>query len=250
MAIKIKELAPTFGAEISGVDLTSLTDLEFQEVKAAMEKYGVCVFRGTNLDDKSQIDFGRRFGTLDTATAHHKAGVPARLQYPELFDISNLNVRGEICTETDVKRLAIAKANTLWHSDGHYNPLRTSWSMLRAVELPPPGTGGHTEFIDCRTAYDDLPEQKKAEIKDLVGMNNMAHRVKVANKGDQFYDNMDAMSFPFAKHKISLVHQSTGRPTIYLCAYTHHIEGMPVDQGQELCTELLEANSRRSTEGI
>lgn len=240
MAIKVKQLAETFGAEVSGVDLSNLTDEEFEQVRSAMNQYGVVVFRGTSLDDKSQIEFGRRFGTLDTASAHHKAGVPMRLQYPELFDISNLNVKGEICTEQDAKRLAIAKANTMWHSDGHYNPLRTSWSMLRAVELPPPGTGGHTEFIDCRAAYDDLSEELKIKIKDLVGMNNMAHRVKMANKGNKFYDDMDPMSFPFAKHKVSLIHEATGRPTIYLCSYTHHIEGVPVEEGQALCNEILE----------
>jgi alpha-ketoglutarate-dependent 2,4-dichlorophenoxyacetate dioxygenase len=240
MAIKIKELAPTFGAEVSGVDLTNLSDAEFNDLKAAMEKYGVVVLRSTNLDDKTQIEFGRKFGTLDTATAHHKAGVPARLQYPELFDISNLNIKGEICTEIDAKRNAIARANTLWHTDGHYNPLRTSYSMLRAVELPPAGTGGHTEFIDCRAAYDDLSNEQKAKIKDLVGMNNMAHRVKVANEHLDLYQRMDPMDYPFAKHKLSLIHQATGRPTIYLCAYTHHIEGLGVEEGKALCTEIFD----------
>lgn len=39
------------------------------------------------------------------------------------------------------------------------------------MELPPAGMGGETEFLDARTAYEDLPEEKKEEIKDYVGMN-------------------------------------------------------------------------------
>lgn len=239
MAVKITPLHPTFGAELSGVDLTNLSDEEYKEVKDAMDKYGVLVIRGTSLDDKTQIEFGRRAGTLDTATAHHKAGVPSRLQYPELFDISNINVHNEIYQETDQRKMAIARANTMWHSDGHYNPLRTSFSMLRAVELPPKGTGGHTEFLDCRQAYEDLSQEMKDKIEGLVGMNTMAHRVKTANPQIEFYRNMNPLDYPMAKHKLALTHHATGRKTLYCCAYTHHIEGMPVEDGLKLCNELM-----------
>lgn len=46
MALKVTALATTYGAEISGLDLSQpLSDQNFKEVKEeAIEKYGVVVF--------------------------------------------------------------------------------------------------------------------------------------------------------------------------------------------------------------
>ena len=240
-AIKITPVAKTFGAELSGLDFSKpLNDADFKVVQEAMEKYGVLVLRKSNFEDETLIEFGRRFGTLDTATPHYSAKLPPRLTLAEIFDISNLNSRNEIYDESEPMRVSIANANLLWHSDGQYNPLRTSWSMLRAVELPPKGTGGETDYLDCRAAYEDLSDEMKKRIDGLVGMNNMHHRVKVGNPNMEEYQKMNPLEYPFAKHKIALIHEATGRGTLYLSAYTHHIEGMPVEEGQKLLAELFD----------
>lgn len=91
--------------------------------------------------------------------------------------MGNLDENDQIIEEHQPKRISIANANAIWRSDGQFNPLRSSWSMLRAVELPLKGTGGETEFIDARAAYDDLPVNLKTKIESLVGMNNIQARV-------------------------------------------------------------------------
>ena len=35
------------------------------------------------------------------------------------------------------------------------------------------GSGGETESLDLRTAFEDLLEEKKVEIKNYVGMNTL-----------------------------------------------------------------------------
>ena len=239
--IRTTPLAPTFGAELSGLDFSKpLNDADFAAVRKSMEDYGVIVLRATNFTDQSLIAFGRRFGKPDVSTPHISPDAPARLPHvPEIFDISNINVHNQVVTEKQPKKVAIAKANQLWHADGQYNPLRTSWSMLRAVEIPPKGTGGETEYLDARAAFDDLPKDMQERVKGLVGLNNMHTRVKEANPDMPEYANLNPLDYPFARHKIASLHEATGRWTLYLSSYTYHIEGLPIEDGQNLLKELF-----------
>lgn len=55
--------------------------------------------------------------------------------------------------------------------------------MLLAHELPPPGTGGDTEFADTRTAYDDLDEETKKKIGEYVLWHSQHHSRRRASPG-------------------------------------------------------------------
>jgi len=46
--------------------------------------------------------------------------------------------------------------------------------------LPPPNTGGNTEFADTRTAFEGLPEEVKAKLvgEELVGVHSLHHSRK------------------------------------------------------------------------
>jgi hypothetical protein len=54
------------------------------------------VFRGTTLDDKAHIEFARRFGELDDIKPYLAEGRKNRLQYDELFDVSNVEDDGSL----------------------------------------------------------------------------------------------------------------------------------------------------------
>ncbi len=136
-------------------------------------QYGVLAFRSTGLDDKGQIAFAAQFGPLDDMEPHIKAGRQMRLPDKEMFDVSNLDPDGNIVTEMDPQRLGAMKGNALWHADLAFNSPRAGISILRAHQLPPKGLGGETEYIDARAAYENLPEETKTKIKDLVGNHSM-----------------------------------------------------------------------------
>jgi alpha-ketoglutarate-dependent 2,4-dichlorophenoxyacetate dioxygenase len=59
-------------------------------------QYGVLVFRNTSLDDKSHIEFARKFGELDDIKPYLAAGRKNRLAYDELFDVSNVELDGSL----------------------------------------------------------------------------------------------------------------------------------------------------------
>lgn len=59
-------------------------------------KYGVLVIRDTGLTDEKHIALSRKFGELDDVTPYIAAGRKHRLKYPELFDVSNVEIDGTI----------------------------------------------------------------------------------------------------------------------------------------------------------
>lgn len=237
----VTPLAPTFAAEVEGIDFSKpIDDALFEELRATVHKYGVVILRKTALDDEGALALGRRFGELDNVKAHRAAGRKFRIDNDEIFDVANLDENDQVVTEKDPNRTASANGNALWHADGAFNPRRTGVSILRGVELPPPSTGGHTEYLDSRTAYEDLPEEKKKAIEGLVGRNSLFHNRKTANPDSPLFLTIDPMKNQMAKHKIAQLHPQTGRMNLYVTSYTHSIEGMEVEEGQKLLKELFD----------
>ena len=236
--LTIKEVHPTFACEIEELDLSQgISEAQFQEVQNALHKYGVVVIRKANFpDDKAHIDFSRNFGEVEKSK--YRNPHMRSLNYPEIFDISNLDEKGEVVTNSNEKRTTAIRGNALWHSDGSFNPRRTYVSCLRAVELPPKSMGGHTEYADARQAYADLSEETKEKIKDLVAVHSFYHNRKTANPDSPLFKDINVMEYPLARHKLVPIHEPTGRPMLYVTSYAHHIQGMPVEEGQKLLKEL------------
>ena len=63
--LRINPLHPVFAAEISGLDLAKGVDAAtFSHVKAAMDRYAVCIVRGPVVSDEQHIAFSRRLGQV------------------------------------------------------------------------------------------------------------------------------------------------------------------------------------------
>ncbi|TKA41318.1 hypothetical protein B0A54_06220 [Friedmanniomyces endolithicus] len=127
--LEIVELHPTFAAEVRGTNFHNLGSDVFDEIHAAITKLG----------------------------KKH------RLAFDQLFDVSNLLEDGSVAA-VNSHRAAMNKGNSLFHVDSSFNPRRAGYSLLKAHELPPKGTGGATEYADTRTAFDELPEELKKEL--------------------------------------------------------------------------------------
>jgi alpha-ketoglutarate-dependent 2,4-dichlorophenoxyacetate dioxygenase len=236
--LDLQPLHQSFAVEIKGLDLSRPpSDEIFNEIRDALHEYGVVVIRNANFpDDKAQIDFSARFGEVETSKWRnpHMRSLP----YPEIFDISNLDEKDQVVTDSNEKRITAIRGNALWHADGSFNPRRTYVSLLRAVELPPVEMGGHTEYADARQAYADLPEETKAKIKDMVAVHSFVHNRKTANPDSTLFKDVEVMDQPLARHKLVPVHEPSGRDMLYVTSYAHHIDGMDVEEGKTLIREL------------
>ncbi|KAI1440638.1 taurine catabolism dioxygenase [Annulohypoxylon stygium] len=222
--IQVKELHPTFGAEVSGVNFQDLSEEQFKEILAAMAKHGFCVFRKTGLDDPTHVEFSTRFGDLDNIKRYLGGGRLPRYALFELFDAGNIDGETNTILPVDSARAHSNRGNGLFHVDSSFNPRRASFSLLRACELPPPGNGGNTDFADSRTAFDELPVELKEELlkNDYVGAHSMAHSRKLGSPA--FFADVDPSAGTMQRHRLLQKHEPSGRMNLYIGAHMHHIE--------------------------
>ena len=232
MGLHVKPILPKFGAECSGLDITRpLVPAELKQVTDAMDKYGVCVYRDTGLNDEQHVEFSRNFGYLERVPA--REGFKMRLPFRELFDASNLNVEGEITT--DEAAISYRKGDRLWHTDSAFMEKRTSYSLLLAHEVP--SEGGETWFADTRSAYDDLPQDMKDFLEGKIGINSLWWSRKKAGANIP-EEEIDARFK--ARHPLVHVHRGSGRKALFIAAHTMDVEGMDKDEGRQLIKDLIE----------
>src|SRR3954469_16977590 len=106
MTLKLEPLHPVFAAQASGLDLTQpLSIQQVKEVNAAMNEYGVLVFRGQPLTPQQQVDFAKSFGPLDIGLKRVFKR-PERHEDERLIDISNVDAQGAVARRDSPKNLS------------------------------------------------------------------------------------------------------------------------------------------------
>jgi alpha-ketoglutarate-dependent 2,4-dichlorophenoxyacetate dioxygenase len=237
MPVHFDRLHPLFGAEITGVDLTTPTSsLPFAELKAAIDTYGVVVFRNSAPPtDEQHVAFSRMFGPVEVGATFKVAGdAKKRINNPALVDVSNLDAEGRI-TAPDNRRRLFHRGDRLWHADMSFMQNRATYSLLVGHEIPP--EGGDTEFADMRAAYEALPEKMKELVDDLTVEHSIWHSRRLAGFPEPTPDELS--SRPPAYHKLVHVHAGSGRKVLYLAAHASHIVGWPVELGRGLLKNLM-----------
>ena len=224
----IKPLHPLFAAEITGLDTSAPVTPEIVDaVERAMAEHAVCVIRDASLSDADHIRFSRAFGPLELPP-----GSKGRIA-PELYDISNLDSKGEIIPfDPDAKAQPIDFER--FHTDSPFNSLPTKWSFLLGYVVPP--EGADTLFVDTRAVYDDLPLGTKERIGGLVAEHDMFRALE--RTGVKLGDDAMRRMFPTLPHP--LVRESaSGRKTLYLGWHAVGVLGWPEVEAHALLDELL-----------
>jgi alpha-ketoglutarate-dependent 2,4-dichlorophenoxyacetate dioxygenase len=234
MTLDVKTLGPSFVAEFSCVDFSKPLDpATLGEVVAAMDRYAVCVFRATGMEDAAHIAFSYQLGKLEHAPKLFGKKF-ARFDKPELFDAGNLDASGQILA--DDRRRVYNKGNALWHTDSSFNAHRASYSLLLAHEVPP--VGGDTEFADTRAAYDALPAELRMKIEGLVAEHWLWYSRILAGYPEP--TEAERLAKPPAHHKLVQTHPGSLRKTLYIASHASHVVGWPVEAGRQLLKELIE----------
>lgn len=231
MTLTVTPILPRFGAEVSGLDLTRpLARDQQQEVVETMDRWGVCVYRDTGLDDEGHVAFSRIFGHLELAPSI--PGRRTRHRHRELFDASNLDADGNLLADEGM--LLHKKGDRLWHTDSSFMEKRTSYSLLLCHEAPP--EAGETWFADTRSAYDDLPQATKDRIDGLELEHTLWHSRQSA--GFPLTDEeVDAR--PKVRQPLVLPQASTGRKALYVAAHARDVVGMDRAEGRRLIADLI-----------
>ena len=235
MALEVRPLHPLFAGEVGAIDLRRVEDRPtLDAIRAAMDRYGVLVFRDQPLTDADQLAFARRFdGKLHSKTG---ASVLGRNRFGDeaLTDISNVDEAGGILRADD-RRRAYGLGNRLWHTDASFQDPPGRYSMLHARVVPP--VAADTEFADMRSAYDELDPGSKAQVDELRAHHSIAYSRQTLGFE---WSAAEQEQLKGAVHPVVRTNPRTGRRSLYLASHASRIVDWPVPEGRLLLRELIE----------
>jgi alpha-ketoglutarate-dependent 2,4-dichlorophenoxyacetate dioxygenase len=236
----ISPLHPLFMGEVTGLDLRDpLDDALFAELTAALDTYGVLVFRDQSLDDDAQMRFSALFGPLETTRRAHRLDHKLRLDI-HVSDISNLDETGALLSDND-NRLMSSLANRLWHTDSSFKRAPARYSILSGHILP--SRGGETEFADMRAAYDDLSEERKNEIEDYVCEHSIF--TSRAQIGFTDFTAEEHAGLPPVPQVLVRTHPGSMRKCLYLASHADSIHGLSRPDAKMILLDLMEHATQR-----
>jgi taurine dioxygenase len=226
--IKVTPTEKALGAEISGIDLKTITDAEFLVLYSAWLDHSVVLLRGQSLTDADLIAFSRRLGGLDIAP-NQETGRRYVEGHPEIYVVSNV-------IENGVPIGSLGAGEAAWHTDMSYLEDPPKASMLYAIEIPP--EGGNTYFASMYRAYELLPDALKQRLTGLTIKHDATY-----NSGGFVRHGVapvdDPAQSPGVFHPLVCTHPETGRKLIYLGRRRNaYIGGLSLAESEALLDEV------------
>jgi taurine dioxygenase len=220
--LTVKQLEPTIGAEISGIDLRHPLAIEQRdEIKALLLKHRVLFFRDQPINHEQQVAFARQFGKI---YAH-----PSTRDVEKRFDQSTPDSHRISAVE---QRKTYKVTSGRWHTDTSWL-VRPAWgAVLREVDIPP--LGGDTVWANGNAVYESLSDELKEKIADLYVVHDFQSALKRVN-----------LDYPIVAHRLVRTHPETGEKILWLnFSQNPSIIGWDRADSAALVAELERAYSR------
>ena len=227
-AIRTLPLASAMGAEILDVDISNISDEQFEQVKDALFRYKMIYFRGqTNMTIEDQEALTLKFGDFGT-------------------DAYTNGIEGH----PYVQRL-IKEASTVvdwifgdgWHTDSPFLEKPPAVSLLQSLDIPP--YGGDTWWTNAELAYDLLSDKMKEVISGLKVHMSAAWVLQNVTKAKPVMNDLSVGEIELTMdqqkmvkgnfHPLVRTHPVTGKKSLYCdCSYSMGIEGMTQEESKPL----------------
>ena len=216
MSVTRSPLTPHVGVEITGMTGSELVDRAVaDDCLAALERYGVVVYREADISDADLVAFSRMLGEVAVVpTGEH--------EHPEIQTIT-LDP-----SKTNALLAAYRQGNFLWHIDGATQAVPQKATLLSAREVD--DAGGDTEFASTYAAYEALPEEDKAEIAELRVVHSFAAAQRRAHPDATEAERAAWDRVPVRTHPLVWTRRD-GRKSLLLGATAAEVVGWPADEG-------------------
>ncbi|KAL4861965.1 hypothetical protein BDV12DRAFT_207634 [Aspergillus spectabilis] len=204
-ATSITHLTPEIGTELSGLQLTSLTDEQKNDLALLVAERGVVFLRDQEMDVHEQIEFASYFGDLHI---HQMAGIIPDLPWVHPIYKDETAVNG--------------RSHQIWHSDVSYELQPPGLTMLKMDTLPRAAPGALSwklrSFLETLEAKHSGLEQAEKALR---------------TKGCLRRDPIETI------HPVVRTHPVTGWKTLYINEnFTKEIVGLEKRVGDALLDTL------------
>jgi taurine dioxygenase len=225
-SIHVEPLTSAIGAEVPGLDLNDLDDVQCREIRTALSDHGVLVFRDQEMSADQQCEFGARFGP-----SH---GHPVR----QFLKGAEANPPLELIENHADKP---PQEDQNFHTDYSFNTVIPDLAILRPEVIP--SRGGDTIWSSTIAAYEGMSAPVKALIDGLTALHEASERFwfeYARTLGDESVQRA-RKAFPGAEHPVVELHPLTGRPLLFVnCGYTTRILGVTPRESRSLLNMLFD----------
>lgn len=224
--IEVQQVTPRIGAVVTGVDLAAdLSDQDVLAIRNAILAHRVVFFRDQNLDGDEHLAFAEQLGPVTRA---HPT-LPGGAEGPAHFDLDSLS----------------GAAANHWHTDVTFVEQPPTFSVLRAVVIPP--IGGDTLWANTVAGYEDLRPSLRAMADELRAVHTNGQdygRVDVARaKGrlrpEQLEHIRTFVSTVYeTEHPVVRVHPETGERALLLGGFAQRLVGHSSSESSDILRTL------------
>ncbi|MEE2058459.1 TauD/TfdA dioxygenase family protein [Rhodococcus artemisiae] len=221
-------VSPSIGVEVQGVSAADFTSrATASDTLELLARHGVVVFKQADISDADLVTFSRMLGDVVVAP------IGGHLEFPEISPVSLDPGRSE---------LARARRSTIfWHVDGVTDAIPQKATLLTAREVV--DGEGDTEFANTYAAYEDLPDDRKAEFARYRVVHSMAAAQALTNP-DATRKQKDAWDrLPAREHPLVWEHRD-GRRSLLIGATAGQVVGMSPEEGRALLDSVLDWATR------
>ena len=233
MALSYQPIIENFGAEVSGVDLTTeFSDDILREIKEAYYGNSLLLFRGQTLDAASLAKLLHRFG---------RPKVETRKQF-NLRDHPEVSTLGNIVDKDGNPLAFLNRGGVAWHTDGSATCHTNAATFLYAVEAPK--EGGDTMYCSSAYAYETLSDELKKKLEGVRNLSNFPKsndRIRARDPAShEALTREERAALPPVWHDVVQIHPVTGRKALYMNRIPHEVDGLEEGEAKELYGQLFE----------
>lgn len=218
------------GATITDVKVPALTPGEVEDVKQAVYRHKLVVFRDQNPSNQEYIELARLFGTPQIyfqSNYHHP-------EHPEIFVSSNELYNG--------KKFGVSGTGQYWHTDYSFMTEPLSLTMVRPVRIPAGNRG--TLYTDMERVWAEMPDSLRTLVEGRRMIHEGKNRYKVQEKDIDraLIDLMEeiAREVPAVTHPAVIRHPVTDTDSLYINeGFTTGIVGMSYEDGRAALAKLF-----------
>jgi taurine dioxygenase/sulfonate dioxygenase len=225
---KIKKLTPFTGSEVTGVQLSKLSDKGKDQLALLVAQRKVVAFRDQDFADlpiKEAVNFGGYFGRHHI---HPTSGAPEG--HPEIHLVHRIGKNGEVD-----QFFAGRTSSVAWHSDVSYEQQPPGTTFLYVLDTPE--VGGDTAFVNQVEAYNRLSEPLKQFLHGLKATHSGVEQAEFSRSRGGVVRREPVIN----EHPIVRTHPVTGEKALYInSGFTRSIVGLKKEESDAILKFLYD----------